>query len=237
MCINQTVLTVFENAFSCQEKILKERNGKDDNTGIEDIFMDKICIVRRRIQIPTFPEKSSLCREKDREKTNELTNANAYACVSNENGKQHISPFRGVVRDEDNVLRIQLTPEQCKVVRSNGSINHFFGQILGGIDLDLERYEDGQIVFNLHLKHVQRADMLDSKGVCQMLQISRSFLSKLIRTKQIKSYKMGRLRRFLLEDILDYLTQSEILQIGIQQISSKTKKVLTEEQLGKQTMN
>jgi len=197
--------------------------------------MDKICIVRRRIQIPTFPDKSTFCSEKGSEKTNELTGA--YACLSNENGKQHISPFRGVVRDEDNVLRIQLTPEQCKVVHSNGSINHFFGRILGGIDLDLERYEDGQIVFNLHLKHVQRADMLDSKGVCQMLQISRSFLSKLVRTKQIKSYKMGRLRRFLLEDILDYLTQSEILQIGIQQIPSKTKKVLTEEQLGKQTMN
>jgi len=226
---------MFEDAYSCQEKILKERNGKDDNTGIEDLFMDKICIVRRRIQTPAFPEQPSLCKEKDREKTNELTSA--YSSVSNENGKQHISPFRGVLRDEDNVLRIQLTPEQCKVVHSSRSISHFFGRILGGIDLDLERYEDGQIVFNLYLKHVQRADMIDSKGVCQMLQISRSFLSKLIRTEQIKSYKMGRLRRFLLEDILDYLTRSEILQKEMKRIPNKTKRVLKEEQLGKQTMN
>lgn len=79
--------------------------------------------------------------------------------------------------------------------------------------------------------------MLDSKGVCQMLQVSRSFLSRLIRTEQIKSYKMGRLRRFLLEDVLEYLSQSEVLQKAKEQILNKNKKVLKKEQIGQQPMN
>ena len=39
-----------------------------------------------------------------------------------------------------------------------------------------------------------------------MLQISRSFLQKLINEKKLNSYKLGRMRRFLLEDILEYLS-------------------------------
>jgi len=226
---------MFNDDYYYEEKIFKERNRKDDNTGIEDLFMDKICIVRRRIQIPASPDQLSFCHEKEREKTDGLTAAHSF--ISGENGKQHISPFRGAVKDDDNILRIQLTPEQCKVVQSNGTLNHILGRILGGIDIDLESYEDGQIVFNLHLKHVQRADMLDSKGVCQMLQVSRSFLSRLIRTEQIKSYKMGRLRRFLLEDVLEYLSQSEVLQKAKEQILNKNKKVLKKEQIGQQPMN
>jgi len=226
---------MFNDDYYYGEKIFKERNRKDDNTGIEDLFMDKICIVRRRIQIPALPDQSSFCNEKEVEKTDGLTKTHSF--ISGENGKQLISPFRGSVRDDDNVLRIQLTQEQCKVVQSSGSLNHILGRILGGIDIDLERYEDGQIVFNLHLKHIQRADMLDSKGVCQMLQVSRSFLAKLTRTEQIKSYKMGRLRRFLLEDVLEYLSQSEVLQKAKEQISNKNKKVLKKEQIGQKPMN
>jgi excisionase family DNA binding protein len=197
--------------------------------------MEKICIVRRRIQVPELSEQPSFCIEKAERKTNELSDFHSFA--SDGNGKQHVSPFRSAVRDDDHVIRIQLTPDQCKVVQPNGCFNHFLGRILGNIDLDIEHYEDGQIVFNLHLKQVQRADMLSSKKVCQMLQISRSFLSKLMKTEQIKSYKIGRLRRFLLEDILEYLGQGEVLQKTRERVPNKTSEVLMEEQLGKQPMS
>ncbi|MCE5212327.1 MAG: helix-turn-helix domain-containing protein, partial [Deltaproteobacteria bacterium] len=48
--------------------------------------------------------------------------------------------------------------------------------------------------------------MLAPNQVCQMLQVSRSFLQKIIHENRIKSYKLGRMRRFLLEDILEYLS-------------------------------
>lgn len=51
--------------------------------------------------------------------------------------------------------------------------------------------------------------MLKTGHVCQILQISNSALMNLVKSKKIKSYKIGRLRRFLLQDILDYLSRSE----------------------------
>jgi len=48
--------------------------------------------------------------------------------------------------------------------------------------------------------------MIAPNQVCQMLQVSRSFLQKLVHENKIKSYKLGRMRRFLLEDILEYLS-------------------------------
>ncbi len=42
-----------------------------------------------------------------------------------------------------------------------------------------------------------------------MLQISNSLLMNLVKSKKIRSYKVGRLRRFLLQDVLDYLSRSE----------------------------
>ena len=217
------------------KKTFKEKVRKDDNTTKEDLVMEKICIVRRRIQIPALAEQPSFCVEKEERRAKEL--ADFQSSMSGVNGKQHTSPFRSAVRDVDHVIRIQLTSEQCKVVQSNVCFNHLLGRILGNIDLDLEQYEDGQIVFNLHLRQVQRADMIDSKKVCQMLQISRSFLAKLIKAEQMKSYKIGRLRRFLLEDILEYLSQGEVLQKAMERAPNKASEALMEKKFGKQPVS
>jgi excisionase family DNA binding protein len=226
------------NSLSCHsaaKKTFKEISGRDDNTSIEDLFMEKICIVRRRIQNPVLPEQLHYKIDMKEAKLGEIPDLRSV--VSDGNGKQHISPFRSAVRDDDHIIRIQLTPDQCKVVQSNGCLNHFFGKILGNIDLDLERYEDGQIVFNFHLKQVQKADMLDSKKVCQMLQVSRSFLMRLVKAERIKSYKLGKLRRFLLDDVLEYLSQSEVLYKTNRKPLKRANKILLKEQLDKQTVS
>ena len=57
--------------------------------------------------------------------------------------------------------------------------------------------------------------MLTSSDVRDMLQVSRAFLTKLVRVGKLKSYKIGRLRRFSLEDILALLSEStEVLVKG-----------------------
>jgi excisionase family DNA binding protein len=47
-----------------------------------------------------------------------------------------------------------------------------------------------------------------------MLQISNSLLMNLVKSRKIRSYKVGRLRRFLLQDVLDYLSRSEEVSGG-----------------------
>ncbi len=41
-----------------------------------------------------------------------------------------------------------------------------------------------------------------------MMQVSAGFLMKLVREKKLKSYKLGRLRRFSFQDVLNYLTEN-----------------------------
>lgn len=217
-----------------QKKAFKQNVGKDDNTTIEDLFMEKICIVRRRIQIPAPPQQPTFGSEREEKKPAPVS---TFPLLSGGNGKQHKGHCASAVHDEDHVIRIQLSQDQCKVIRADSCVNHILGRIIGDIDLDLEHYEDGQIVFNFHLKQVQRADMLDGKKVCHMLQISRSFLSRLVKNDQIKSYKIGRLRRFLLEDILEYLSQGEMDRRMTRHVSGKTNTVLVREQLQKQPVS
>lgn len=82
-------------------------------------------------------------------------------------------------------------------------------KIISGIAIDQPTMEDGRVTFNFRLRTDETLKMLKPEQVCQMLQISKTFLVKLVRLGRIRSYKFGRLRRFLLSDIIDYLTASE----------------------------
>ena len=77
--------------------------------------------------------------------------------------------------------------------------------------LETKRPENGRVVFNFSLAPLYGGKMLCSTEVCKMLEIGKSFLRKMVRTGQIQSYKIGRLRRFLLEDVLHYLSSSREL--------------------------
>lgn len=113
------------------------------------------------------------------------------------------------IKGDDQVIRITMTPDQCKVVLTNDSTRQLIGRTLSAAGLDIEQYEDGQIVFNLHIRQVFGAKMLNGRAVCEMLQMSPGSLRKLVKTGKLASYKIGRLRRFLLEDVCEYLCRCE----------------------------
>ena len=77
--------------------------------------------------------------------------------------------------------------------------------------LETKRQESGRIIFNFSPVPLYGGKMLCSKEVCGMLEVSRSFLRKMVRAGQMDSYKIGRLRRFLLGDVLHYLSNSRDL--------------------------
>lgn len=111
--------------------------------------------------------------------------------------------------DNNQSISIKLTPEQYDFVKSSQYVNYFLNGESSGVSVDTVQRPDGQIVFNFQFKKVETVKMLKSQHVCQMLQISESLLMNLVKSRKIRSYKIGRLRRFLLEDILDYLSKSE----------------------------
>jgi excisionase family DNA binding protein len=113
--------------------------------------------------------------------------------------------------DINETISIDLTPEQYGLVKSSQYIKYFLEGESSGVSLDMQKQRDGQIVFNFQFKKVDTVKMLKPVHVCQMLLISRSSLMNLVKSNKMRSYKIGRLRRFLLQDILDYLSRSEEL--------------------------
>jgi len=122
---------------------------------------------------------------------------------------EETSTLGGFSEDSEGAISVKLTPEQYNLVKSSQYIKYFLNGEANGVSLDVQKRPDGQIVFNFQFKKVDTVKMLKSEHVCQMLQISKSLLMKLVKSQKIKSYKIGKLRRFLLEDIIDYLSKSE----------------------------
>jgi len=76
------------------------------------------------------------------------------------------------------------------------------------VKMSMEQTNDGKTAFNFHFKPVYTTRMLNAQDVAIMLQISKSMLYRLVKEKELKSYKVGKLRRFLLEDVVAYLSGS-----------------------------
>lgn len=118
-------------------------------------------------------------------------------------------PLRGgITGSDDQKLSIELTPTQADVVKSHAYFKLLLDAEADGSSVGVQRSENGEIVFNFYFKQVHVLRMLTSSDVCDMLLVSRAFLSKLVRVGRLKSYKIGRLRRFSLEDILALLSES-----------------------------
>jgi hypothetical protein len=79
------------------------------------------------------------------------------------------------------------------------------------IEIKKMESEDGKIILNLNFASVQPQRMLTSADVCMMLKISKYLLRRLVKEKDIVCYKVGKLKRFLLDDILTYIQRSKVL--------------------------
>ncbi len=150
--------------------------------------MEKFCIVKRRrqgIQGP-FPFPLPVREEEHSQRFNEL----------------NLSPK--INSREEPPLSLELAPKQCRIIRS-GEIHLQGTEAAKSMDLNLHQEEDGSIVFNFHLDLDHNLTMLKPDQVCRMMQISRHLLDRLVKENKIKSFKLGRLRRFFLNDIVEAL--------------------------------
>ena len=171
--------------------------------------MEKICIVERRKKNIQEVEKGYIIDKK-------MIACQKLGVISSHAVKDNMSIHGGkksfvkeLNGDKNKVISFNLTPEQCNLIRSGNFAQYLSNGISSGTPLNVQQHEDGQISLSFHFERVNTLRLLKSKHVCEMLQISKSFLMKLTKTKRLKSYKIGRLRRFSLEDVLEYLTRNE----------------------------
>lgn len=159
--------------------------------------MEKLCIVKRRKQ--GFLENDF----------------NTLSVLSNHTDI-HSKEDRTVqesLNQDNNVITFRLTEEQCEVVTSNEHINSLTNTTTSDSLLNLRQQGAGQIVFKFYLEKPDSLKMLKPRQVCQMLQISRSYLKKLVLRQKIKSYKLGKIRRFSMDDVLDCLAKNEEIEV------------------------
>ena len=110
------------------------------------------------------------------------------------------------IDNSSSVISIIMTKEQSALLQQSEYIKELLSGTKNDPSFDIKLNADGQLAINFRFNDSLLIRMLAPNQVCQMLQVSRSFLQKLIHENKIKSYKLGRMRRFLLEDILEYLS-------------------------------
>ena len=119
------------------------------------------------------------------------------------------------VDNSASVISIIMTKEQSILLQQSEYIKELLSGTKSDPSFDIKLTPDGQLAINFRFNDSLILRMLAPNQVCQMLQVSRSFLQKLIHENKIKSYKLGRMRRFLLEDILEYLSNdAEFTQLN-----------------------
>jgi excisionase family DNA binding protein len=148
--------------------------------------MEKFCIVKRRRQGIQGPFPFPVLEEETSPRFNGFNLS------------------RKINSREEPSLSLGSVPKQSRTIRS-GEIQLLGTEITKSLNLNLHQEEDGSIVFNFHLDLDHNLTMLKADQVCRMMQISRHLLNRLVKENKINSYKVGRLRRFSLNDIIEAL--------------------------------
>lgn len=186
--------------------------------------MEKICIVKRRktsaqatqdpiVEIHTAPPVTSPVSDQEVTEIEQIPEVSAPVPAADSPESFNIQDgdhliFKEVAGEEEQIFSIQLSPQQSEIVQSMNCIKDLLSGKHHGVKMSMEQTADGSTAFNFHFKPVYTTRMLNPNDVSTMLQISKSMLYRLVKEKEIKSYKIGKLRRFLLEDVVDYLSNS-----------------------------
>lgn len=155
------------------------------------------------VHIPSATPKTDKTTVPEVISNNITTDANSYAT-----DKKVVQEFAD---KSSSIISIIMTKEQSDLLKQSEYIKELLNGIKSDPAMDIKLTPDGRLSLNYRFNDSLMLRMLAPNQVCQMLQVSRSFLQKIIRENKIKSYKLGRMRRFLLEDILDYLSNDNYL--------------------------
>jgi len=173
--------------------------------------MEKICIVKKRklplrrgneatFSVPALTDVISHKPDEGRD-SSQIDDFSGITGISHHDASS--------TDDKDNVVSLKLTPEQCSYLLSSQLMEHLPEEITEKFFVDTQMANNVSVFFNFHLSKPESIRLLRTDQVCEMLQISKSFLTNLIRNKKIRSYKMGGLRRLSFDDVLIFLTESE----------------------------
>jgi excisionase family DNA binding protein len=186
--------------------------------------MDKICIVKLRKKMTNLATLDQECGQGNRVGEGQTVPGSSFPGAENR-GPRGVQDRNGMTDGEkdaaDRTVSLMLTPEQMRALQSNPNLTSFLnGEPAKGFAAATHR--DERIVFQFAFEPAPPVRLLKMEEVVHMLRISKGYLTKIIRQGELKSYKLGRLRRIMFDDVLSYLEGSQEFT-NIRQRTSKAK--------------
>jgi excisionase family DNA binding protein len=187
--------------------------------------MDKICIVKLRKKMANPTTLGHECGQGNWAGEGQTVLGSSLPAAE-DRGMSEVRDRKGIAEREkdaaDRMVSLMLTPEQMRVLQSNPNFHSFLnGEAAKGFAAP--KQIDETIVFKFTFESAPPVRLLKMGEVVHMLRISRGYLRKIIRQGELKSYKIGRLRRIMFDDILSYLENSrEFSDVRRQVAKSKT---------------
>ena len=169
--------------------------------------MEKLCIVKRRQQYWQVKDKYAMQNSlsatlKSDDVMGNIVAGDNTSCLRQKRAEDLIC-YSG------HVISIAMNQEQTNMLQTSGYIKELLDGTIPNAAFNIQRNADGLMLLNLRFNESPLMRMLRVNQVCEILQISRSFLTRIIRDEKIKSFKVVRLRRFLWADVLEYLQSNE----------------------------
>jgi excisionase family DNA binding protein len=169
--------------------------------------MEKICIVKLRKQMtsPATPEERY---RRGGDVWEDSVSTGPYLSVAGNpywpDTREEEERSDGRTKAAERVVSLKLTREQMKELQSNPALASFLRDKMTA-ECNTVHHEGESIVIKFEFDAVPHLSLLKVEEVVHMLRISKSYLNRAIKGGDLKSYKFGRRRRFMFEDILSYL--------------------------------
>ena len=188
--------------------------------------MEKICIVKLRKNMTSPGALGQTCGQETCAGDGQ-TGLGSSVLVS-EGPHMSAVPGQTVVTErekdeEERTVSLMLTPEQIQSLQSNPTLRACF-KGAGAKGFAAARQLNDTVIFQFTVEPPPPVRLLRMEEVVDMLRISKGYLRKIIQRGDLKSYKLGRLRRVMFDDVLSYLegSQSQVVA-SIRRQASKSK--------------
>ncbi|MDA8126975.1 MAG: helix-turn-helix domain-containing protein [Deltaproteobacteria bacterium] len=169
--------------------------------------MEKICIVKLRKQAPN--QLGGLYPVRPGEASGENRIGNAPFLPPAET--QPVPATQGSEGSADNRrdaagprLSLTLTQEQMRALKLDPYAASLLYEKAQGVSGKVGQ-RDEEMVIHLELPSLPPVRFLKLSEVAQMLRVSRGFLNRILSEGKLNSYKFGKLRRVMLDELLSYL--------------------------------
>jgi len=186
--------------------------------------MEKICIVKLRKHLTNHMEDLHLRRQGERMDERGIFSAplasGSDAQLPHEAHEIEVAA-NGHRDATDKRVSLTLTQDQMRTLQFDPHMASLLYEKTHEVSGRMEHC-DGEMTIQLELPSLPPVRLLKLDEVTRMLQISRSCLQRILNEGKLKSYKIGRLRRVMLDDLLSYLqSQQELPSITTTDRKSK----------------